>query len=648
MMSVRASKKIFWISLLIITSLTLSLVWNIHASATTLTYNPKLIGITEQNGDRVMIMDANATDWNSSQALVWSWKPTAANGFDSLLAAWGLPTDLKIRNNSVFGGQWAIVTDSEGLAAIVPYPSGNSKKWGLNVGGNPQSAELLPNGNIAIAASQGNWVRVYTSALHPSSDTYASYTLPGARGVMWDPLGNVLWAIGDNHLVALLVGGSRSAPVLTEYLKVNLPTTGGRDVQPVYGDTDKLWVPTNSGVYQYNKTTNTFSTSYSGSGEMNRANVRSAGSDLITGQAAQTTPKVGCSNSWCTDTVDFFAPGMTRTLTGAAIYKAHFINLEYQQPESATAVVFDHPIGGGDQKNDKIMFFDPNATEWNDPSSIIWEWAPSAANGFSGLTNAFGDPSDLRLRKSDVFGGQWLVIADSKGLAAVVPYPAGNSKQWGVNVGGNPHAAELLPNGNVAVAASHGHWVRIYTASQGPDSAEYAQYDLTGAHGVLWDPEKSLLWALGDYHLVALSVNGTDDAPTIQEVLKVDLPQQYRGNGDPMPNPSGHELQPVYGNTDRLWISTAKHVYQYVKSTNTFDSSYAGSAGADREAVKSVSNQLSGQIISTQPDYAKVPVGACVFNGWCTDSVDFVNPTYTRTLTGAAFYKVRVMNPAYQ
>ncbi len=324
------------------------------------------------------------------------------------------------------------------------------------------------------------------------------------------------------------------------------------------------------------------------------------------------------------------------------------LGLIVQRPESATAIAIDYPLGGSDQKNDKIVFFDPNATDWNASSSIVWEWAPTAANGFSGLTGAFGDPSDVRLRDNCVFGGQWLVVADSKGLAAVVPYPAGNSRKWGLNVGGNPHAAELLPNGNVAVAASHGHWVRIYTASQGPDSAGYAQYDLTGAHGVVWDPQRSLLWALGDYHLVALSVNGTDAAPTVREVLKVDLPQQYRGNGDPLENPSGHELQPVYGDPDRLWVSTAKHVYQYVKSTNTFDSSYTGNVEADREAVKSVSNQLSGQIVSTQPDYAKTPVGACVFNGWCTDSTDFANPTYTRTRTDAAFYKVRVMNPAYQ
>ncbi|UUZ78776.1 hypothetical protein LJK88_26190 [Paenibacillus sp. P26] len=42
----------------------------------------------------------------------------------------GSPTDARVRQNEKWGGQWMVVTDSRGLAAIIPYPKANGKKWG--------------------------------------------------------------------------------------------------------------------------------------------------------------------------------------------------------------------------------------------------------------------------------------------------------------------------------------------------------------------------------------------------------------------------------------------------------------------------------------------------------------------------------------
>ncbi|CAG7617169.1 DUF6528 family protein [Paenibacillus allorhizosphaerae] len=83
---------------------------------------------------------------------------------------------------------------------------------------------------------------------------------------------------------------------------------------------------------------------------------------------------------------------------------------------------------------------------------------------------------------------------------------------------------------------------------------------LASAHGVQWDPKNQLLWAPGYEYLVSLEVGGTDDNPTLCEKVKVALPTA-----------GGRDLQPVYGDTDRLWVTTNKTVYQYIKFTNTFD-----------------------------------------------------------------------------
>ncbi|WP_218090196.1 DUF6528 family protein [Paenibacillus solanacearum] len=289
------------------------------------------IGAGDQASQQIMVFDPNAPDWNAGSALKWTWAPSAANGFASPTPGWGLPTDMKLRNNCALGGgQWMAITDTNGLAAIISYPGG-SKKWYLNTSSNLQSAELLPSGNIAIAStSSGGWVRVYNSSQGSASSTYAQYVLPGARGVLWDPRSNVLWAVGDTTLAALLVQGSPAAPTLKESFKVTLPTTGGHELQPVYGNTDRLWISTDTQVYQFVKSSKTWSTTYAGSSGINRAGVRSVGNQL-SGQAVQTVPGGGCTlNTWCTDTVDFFNPSATRTKSGAAFYKARILNPDYQ------------------------------------------------------------------------------------------------------------------------------------------------------------------------------------------------------------------------------------------------------------------------------------------------------------------------------
>ncbi|CAG7600355.1 hypothetical protein PAESOLCIP111_00388 [Paenibacillus solanacearum] len=295
------------------------------------------VGTTDQSsGGKIIVFDPGVADWNTSAAVKWTWAPSASNGFASPTPGWGRPSGVKIRDNCVFGGQWMTVTDSYGLAAIIPYPAGNDKKWSINLTGTPNlhDAELLPNGNIAIAASTGGWVRIYTSSQGPTSSTYVQYNLPEAHNVLWDPLNNTLWALGTT-LDALTIGGTPSAPTITKQFSVALPTAHGHDLQPVYGNTDRLWVSTGSKVYQFIKSTKSFSAAYP-STTIGRSGVKSVG-DQPSGQVVETVPDTiksppgGCTQStWCTDSVDFFSPDMTRTRTGAAFYKARLWNPNYQ------------------------------------------------------------------------------------------------------------------------------------------------------------------------------------------------------------------------------------------------------------------------------------------------------------------------------
>lgn len=297
----------------------------------------------------------------------------------------------------------------------------------------------------------------------------------------------------------------------------------------------------------------------------------------------------------------------------------------------------DYDIAVSDQASKKIVVMDPAVSDWNSSSAIKWSWAPSTSNGFADLTAYWGLPTEGRIRNSTFFGTQVMLVTDSKGLAAMIPYPAGDLKLWAANVGGNPHSAELLPNGNIAVAASTGGWVRVYTSSQSSDSANYAQYALSSAHGVSWDPQQQILWTLGNGAIVGLKVGGTAASPTLTEQVRLNVASL-----------NGHDIQPVYGDNDRLWVASGGKVYQYVKSTNSLDLTYSGASEISRVGVKSVGNQLSGQVVQTVPDAAKTPVGGCTLSTWCTESTDFFLPSTTRAKTGAAYYKTRILNPNYQ
>jgi hypothetical protein len=290
-------------------------------------------------------------------------------------------------------------------------------------------------------------------------------------------------------------------------------------------------------------------------------------------------------------------------------------------------------VVGGDQGGHQVVVFDAKTREWTQDAAK-WAWTPTAANGFGDVAGAFSLPSDVRTRTYK--GKVYVLAADSKGFLGAVEYPSGK-RLWATNAGApsNPHATELLPNGNVAAAASTGGWVRVYAASQGPASAAYTQFALKGGHGVLWDPPRQVLWAVGDDDLVSLKVGGTPDAPTLTEESRVALPAH-----------GGHDLSPVYGDRDRLWITThVGGVYQYVKSENAFTTAYRFAPSVNLPVVKAVGNNpATKQVLLTRPK------AGCATT-WCTDTVEFFgngSMNATRTFPGAQFYKVRWFVPAYQ
>ncbi|WP_031075709.1 DUF6528 family protein [Streptomyces sp. NRRL WC-3742] len=255
---------------------------------------------------------------------------------------------------------------------------------------------------------------------------------------------------------------------------------------------------------------------------------------------------------------------------------------------------------------------------------VVWSWSADREPALADLgpARSWTNPSEAKSRVRA--GRRYLVTTASGGLAAVVDTATGRTR-WAADVGGaaNPHSIELLPDGNAAVAASTGGWVRVYAASQGPRAAAYAEYRLPGAHGVLWDGRAGLLRAVGDAELTALRVGGTPAAPTLTPVRRT-----------PLPDGGGHDLAAVLGSPGRFWVATLRHLYRYDPDADRFTPVRLSGPHADRD-LKSVGDEpFTGRLLTVAPEHT----GPC---DWCTSVITLHRPEGARTLRGTHLYKAR-------
>ncbi|MFE3874811.1 DUF6528 family protein [Kitasatospora sp. NPDC059146] len=268
-----------------------------------------------------------------------------------------------------------------------------------------------------------------------------------------------------------------------------------------------------------------------------------------------------------------------------------------------------------------------------DRPPVVWSWAADRASDLGDLDpeQSWTDPDEAKGRTLE--GRHYLLTTASGGLVAVVDTATGASR-WAADLGGdvNPHSIELLPDGNVAVAASAGGWVRLYAASQGSRATAHATFRLSGAHGVHWDERSGLLWVLGDGELTGLRVGGDPDAPALTAVRSAPLPDQ-----------GGHDLAPVLGSPGRFWVSTLNGLWQYDPAADGFTAVHladpadpARSADpAEERDVKSIGDEPgTGRLLTVVPDHSP----AC---DWCTSVIRLHRPERTWKLTGTQLYKAR-------
>lgn len=291
-----------------------------------------------------------------------------------------------------------------------------------------------------------------------------------------------------------------------------------------------------------------------------------------------------------------------------------------------------------DQLNATFVLIDLDAPDPTAPEAVIWEWKPTAALGFKQIGKTYANRIDEAiLRYSDVLGCYVICVTSSSGYMCVAKYPSGECVWEATASGLGPHSIEYLPDGNVAVVCSgnsdtQNGCIRIYSTA----SSKYTSYKLVSAHGILWDDESQLLWALGASELRAYRLAGTTQSP------KLELAE---GLGTNSGISGGHNLSVYSADTDYLWISGSK-VWLYQKSTGKVISDYDGASKISVSKVKSIDSYEDGTVIQA--------IATGVYASHNTDTLvvttfDASGNATTKKLVfnGRAFYKARRADAQY-
>lgn len=152
----------------------------------------------EQAGRRYVVIDPDAKD-----GYLWQWKPEDDSRIDKRYCGkFGNPSEVKPRNN----GKLLVAASGSGFACV-NMKTGKADFFGVVKSANLHSIDLLPDGRVALACSDGNCIALVDVKEHPFDPSKqrqnTSFKLEQAHGVVWQPYRARLWAIGATDIVEL-------------------------------------------------------------------------------------------------------------------------------------------------------------------------------------------------------------------------------------------------------------------------------------------------------------------------------------------------------------------------------------------------------------------------------------------------------------
>lgn len=212
--------------------------------------------------------------------------------------------------------------------------------------------------------------------------------------------------------------------------------------------------------------------------------------------------------------------------------------------------------------------------------------------------------------------GDRVLITSSGGAVALVERATGRALFWAPAV--NAHSAELLPRRRVAVASSYGKGGdRLLLFDLEVPGKVLWEQDLLGAHGAVWDPERQILWALGERELRAYRLTDWETA----------TPSLRAEHGYLLPDVGGHDLRAIPGSPGLL-VTTNPSVWRFDRDRRVFE---AAPGFPERDHVKAVDvHPATGRTAWVRAE-----------TSWWAPRVRFLDPPGELALPGRRIYKAR-------
>ena len=262
---------------------------------------------------------------------------------------------------------------------------------------------------------------------------------------------------------------------------------------------------------------------------------------------------------------------------------------------------------------DEVFIIDTSDTKQERPVKL-WSWRAQDSSELPERVKGLFEATD---ECKPVDGGQKILITASSGGIALVERKS--KKVLFYAVAGNAHSAEILPGSRIAVAASgapHGNRLILYDLDK-PEKELFSD-ELPRGHGVIWDNERNVLWALADENIQVYRLKEWETKqPALERIITIKLPEGR-----------GHDLYLV-PNSNKLLVTTTNYVWLFDRDKKTF------------QKYESIDNTLHIKSVCVNPVTGRLVYIRADEGHWWSEKIRFLNPESVLFIPGEHFYKAR-------